>query len=133
MVAPAAIACMTSIWPGTLPFPILSMVMDVAFLLTVTPWPPQTLNSPPLPAPPPIGPDSFELVQVGQNPYGHLYFVQKDVSTANVKIELAEPTIPPPKWQLKMNNPANPQGLLKNDPAEVDDVMLVLGYQWEGS
>jgi len=34
---------------------------------------------------------------------------------------------PPVKWQLKVTSP---NGNLQSDPAEVEDVWLVLGYQW---
>ena len=85
------------------------------------------LLNPPL-APPPAGADTFKLVQVNQ--YGRLHFAQKDVSAANVTIDL---TVPPVKWQLKMtnDNPTTADGNLENDPAEVEDVLLVLGYEWE--
>jgi len=77
--------------------------------------------NPPL-APPPAGADTFKLVQVNQ--YGHLHFAQKDVSAANVTIDLA--TLPV-KWQLKMTNlnPITANGNLENDAAEVEDVLLV--------
>ncbi len=82
--------------------------------------------NPPLPAAP-AGSDTFKLAQVNQ--YGRLYFGQKDVSAANVTIDLIAP---PVKWLLKMTNPANPNGILNTDPAEVEDVLLVFGYEWEG-
>ena len=74
------------------------------------------------------GSDTFNLAQMNQ--YGRLYFAQKDVSAANVTIDLAAP---PVKWQLKManKNPTTADGNLENDPPEVEDLMLVLGYQWE--
>ena len=82
--------------------------------------------NPPLPAAP-AGSDTFKLAQVNQ--YGRLYFGQKDVSAANVTVDLIAP---PVKWLLKMTNPANPNGILNTDPAEVEDVLLVFGYEWEG-
>ena len=43
------------------------------------------------------------------------------------------PTDPPVKWQLKMTRPGG--GNLQEDPVkkvmEVEDVILVLGYEWE--
>ena len=59
-----------------------------------------------------------KLVQVNQ--YGRLHFAQKDVSAANVTIDL---TVPPVKWQLKMtnDNPTTADGNLENDPAEVEE------------
>jgi hypothetical protein len=84
---------------------------------------------PPL-TPPPAGIDTFQLVQVNQ--HGRLHFAQKDVSAANVTLDLADVTNPPPKWQLKMTNPANVGGLLSNNPTqEVEDIFLLLGYEWE--
>jgi hypothetical protein len=73
------------------------------------------------------GSDTFNLAQVNQ--FGRLHFAQKDVSTANVTIDLAAP---PVKWQVKManTNPTTADGNLENDPPEVEDVMLVLGYKW---
>jgi len=68
------------------------------------------------------------LVQVNQ--YGGLHFSQKDVSS--LEIELV-PTDPPVKWQLKMTRPGG--GKLEEDLVkkvmEVEDVLLVLGYEWE--
>jgi hypothetical protein len=37
----------------------------------------------------------------------------------------------PVQWKLTMSNAANTNGILKNDPAEVEDMFLVLGYEWE--
>jgi Tc toxin complex TcA C-terminal TcB-binding domain/Neuraminidase-like domain len=73
------------------------------------------------------GSDTFNLAQVNQ--YGRLHFAHKDISTANVTIDLAAPSV---KWRLKManTNPTTADGNLENDPAEVEEVMLVLGYQW---
>ena len=86
----------------------------------------QLCFNPPLPAAP-AGSDTFKLAQVNQ--YGRLYFGQKDVSAANVTVDLIAP---PVKWLLKMTNPANPNGILNTDPAEVEHVLLVFGYEWEG-
>ena len=85
------------------------------------------LLNPPL-APLPAGADTFKLVQV--NEYGRVHFAQKDVSAANVTIDL---TVPAVKWQLKMtnDNPTTADGNLERDPAEVEDVFLVLGYESE--
>jgi hypothetical protein len=82
--------------------------------------------NPPLPAPPPAGSDNFTLAQANQ--FGRLHFAQKDVSAAGVLIDPAAPLL---KWQLKMTNPANPGGILKNEPPELEDALLVLGYEWE--
>ena len=80
----------------------------------------------PPPPEPPSGPQAFTLARVSQ--YGRLHFSQEDVSVTDVTIDLGAP---PRKWQLKMTNRADPGGLLKNNPAEVEDVLLVLGYQWQ--
>jgi receptor-binding and translocation channel-forming TcA subunit of Tc toxin/ABC toxin-like protein/neuraminidase-like protein len=84
--------------------------------------------NPPL-TPPPAGADTFKLIQVNQ--YGRLHFAQKDVSAASVTIDLADA---PMIWQLKIANlnPTTANGNLESDPAEVDDVLLVIGYEWEG-
>ena len=82
--------------------------------------------NPPL-APPPPGADTFKLVQVNQ--YGRLHFAQKPM---DVTIDLTDPTAPPVKWQIRManDNPTTANGNLENHPAEVEDVLLVLGYNW---
>jgi hypothetical protein len=76
----------------------------------------------------PDGSDTMTLARVNQ--YGGLHFSQKDV--ADVGIEVV-PTAPPVKWQLKMTRPGG--GNLQEDPVkkvmEVEDVLLVLGYEWE--
>ncbi|NER52525.1 MAG: hypothetical protein F6J92_38985, partial [Symploca sp. SIO1A3] len=63
--------------------------------------------------------------------YGGLHFAQKDVAAMGIEIV---PTVNPPvKWQLKMSRPGG--GNLQEDPVtkvmEVEDVLLVLGYEWE--
>jgi hypothetical protein len=73
--------------------------------------------TPPLPEPPPIGSNTMKLTPVNQ--YGGLHFSQKDVE---VEIDL---TASPVKWQLEMSRSG---GNLKQ---EVEDVLLVLGYEWE--
>ncbi len=72
--------------------------------------------TPPLPASPP-GSNTMTLVPVKQ--YGGLHFSQK-----NVEVEI-DPTASPVKWQLRMSRPG---GNLKE---EVEEVLLVLGYEWE--
>ena len=73
----------------------------------------------------PPGSDTMTLAPVNQ--YGGLHFSQKDVAAEVV------PTAPPVKWQLKMTRPGG--GNLQEDPVkkvmEVEDVLLVLGYEWE--
>lgn len=88
----------------------------------------KVVMTPPFPAPPPAKSDEMTLVQVNQ--YGGLHFSQKDVSSLEIKLV---PTDPPVKWQLKMTRPGG--GKLKEDLVkkvmEVEDVLLVLGYEWE--
>ena len=88
----------------------------------------------PLPAPPPAGSDTMTLAPV--NIYGGLHFSVKDTAAFDIKII---PPLPPPppappvKWQLKITRPGG--GNLQKDPVknvmEVEDVLLVLGYEWE--
>ena len=58
------------------------------------------------------------------NQYGGLHFSQRDV--ADLAIEIV-PKDPPVKWQLKMTRPG--PGNLQH--GEVEDLILVLGYEWE--
>ncbi len=84
--------------------------------------------TPPLPEPPPDGSNMMSLAPVNQ--YGGLHFNQKDVTAQGIEVV---PTDPPVKWQLKMTRPGG--GNLQEDPVkkviEVEDVWLVLGYEWE--
>lgn len=75
--------------------------------------------TPPLPEPPPPGSNTMTLIPVNQ--YGGLHFSQKDVQ---IEIDL---TNSPVKWQLQMSR------LGGNLKEEVEDVLLVLGYQCEES
>jgi hypothetical protein len=76
--------------------------------------------TPPLPAPPPAGSNSMTLAPVNQ--YGGLHFSQKDVSDAPEPVTI-DPAALPVKWQLKMTPPG--------ENLEVEDILLVLGYEWE--
>lgn len=73
----------------------------------------------------PAGSNIMTLTPINQ--YGGLHFSQKDV-----EIEIV-PTDLPIKWQLKMTRPGG--GNLQEDPVkkviEMEDVLLVLGYEWE--
>jgi hypothetical protein len=81
--------------------------------------------TPPLLEPPPAGSNTMKLTPVNQ--YGGLHFSQK-----NVEIEIVS-TDPVIKWQLKMTRPGG--GNLQQNPVkkvmEVEDLLLVLGYEWE--
>ena len=78
-------------------------------------------------APLPAGSDTFSLARVNQ--FGGLHFANKTKQDSpplfNVTIN---PSAPPTKWQLNMTGPAPDPTLGKN---EVEDVFLVLGYEWE--
>ncbi len=80
--------------------------------------------NPPLSA----GADTFTLARLDQ--YGSLHFSQKDVSTPGIEII---PTDPPLTWRAQMTRPGG--GNLQEDPVtgvmEVEDIMMVLGYEWE--
>lgn len=62
--------------------------------------------------------------------YGGLHAAQKDVSAAAIVVG---PTTPPADWQIVMTRPGG--GNLAVDPItsqmEVEDLILVLGYEWE--
>ena len=80
--------------------------------------------TPPLPAPPPVGSNKITLVKIDK--FGGLHAngeYGKDVSGLGIQIV---PTDPPAEWQLRMNGPS---GNLQKD--EVEDLLLVLGYEWE--
>jgi len=83
--------------------------------------------TPPLPAPPPAGSNTMALARVNQ--FGGLHLGQKDVATSGIQVIPADP---PVKWQLRMRRGGAD---LQMDPVkkvmEVEDVLLVLGYEWE--
>jgi hypothetical protein len=88
----------------------------------------EVVMTPPLPEPPPA--DSNTMVLAPVNEYGGLHSSPKDVSTQGVEIVSA---VTPVTWQLKMTRPGG--GNLQEDPVtkamEVEDFLLVLGYEWE--
>jgi hypothetical protein len=59
------------------------------------------------------------------NQYGDLHFSQKGDDDAPLGIEVVL-TDPPVKWQIKMTRPGG--GNLQ--VAEIEDVLLVVGYEW---
>ena len=84
---------------------------------------------PPLPSPPPApGDDTLTLTPLAQ--FGGLHVSERDVSALGVELE---PVGPPATWLLTMTRPGG--GNLQEDPVthamEVEDVLLVLGYEWE--
>jgi hypothetical protein len=88
----------------------------------------KVVMTPPLPAPPPPGSDTMTLTPVNQ--FGGLHFSPKDVSGQGIQIVLTDP---PAKWHLKMTRPGG--GNVQEDPVknimEVEDMILVLGYEWD--
>lgn len=86
--------------------------------------------APPLPPPAAPTPDPNKMTLTRANQYGGLHFQQKDTSA--LRIEVLS-TGPPVKWQLKMTRPGG--GNLQEDPVkkvpEVEDIILVLGYEWD--
>ena len=88
----------------------------------------KVVMTPPLSVPPPVGTDTLTLARVNQ--FGGLHFSLKDVAAQGVQIT---PTDPPVKWNLNMTRPGG--GNLQEDPVkkimEVEEMILVLGYEWE--
>jgi hypothetical protein len=78
------------------------------------------------PAQPPQDSETFTLAKVNQ--YGGLHFSQMDVGALPQPVQIV-PTAPPVKWQLKMTGPGSGGGNLQAD--EVEDMLIVLGYEWE--
>ncbi|MCK1642484.1 hypothetical protein IVA95_34240 [Bradyrhizobium sp. 157] len=83
--------------------------------------------TPPLPEPPPAAANELSLVR--SNQFGGLHFAQRDSSPDGVIIESSNPVT----WQLAMTRPGG--GDLQEDPVtkamEVEDMVLVVGYEWE--
>ncbi|MGH9932682.1 MAG: hypothetical protein ACREA9_26050 [Pyrinomonadaceae bacterium] len=67
--------------------------------------------------------DTMTLSRIAQ--YGGLHFSQKDVAALSPPIQIV-PTGPPDKWQLEMTR----SGVV-NLQMEVEDMLLVVGYEWE--
>ena len=84
--------------------------------------------TPPLAAPPQAGSNTMVLAK--SNTYGGLHFGQKDVAAAGVEIV---PTDQPVVWRVNVTRPGG--GNLIEDPVkkvvEVEDLILVLGYEWQ--
>ncbi|OEU69578.1 MAG: hypothetical protein BA863_17090, partial [Desulfovibrio sp. S3730MH75] len=80
--------------------------------------------TPPLPASPPASAGSDTMTLAPVNQYGGLHFSQNDVAAVGIEVVATAPLV---KWQLKMTRPGG--GNLQED--EVEDVLLVLGYEWE--
>ena len=86
------------------------------------------LLSPPLPPPPPPGSNRVTLAKVNQ--YGGLHFSQRDVSALGIEVT---PTGAPLQWSLRMSRPGggNLQPDAVTNEMEVEDLMLIVGYEWE--
>ena len=88
--------------------------------------------TPPLPEPPPAGSNTVTLTP--SNQFGGLHFGQKpeDPAESALGIEI-EPAGTPITWRLRMTRPGG--GNLQEDPVthaiEVEDILLILGYEWE--
>jgi hypothetical protein len=79
--------------------------------------------TPLLPAPPGIGLPPITLSPLPH--YGGLHVGEQDV-----ELDVAvSPEKPPVKWRLKMTRPGGEN--LRVDPVDVEDLLLVAGYQWE--
>jgi hypothetical protein len=85
--------------------------------------------TPPLPVPPP--PDANLLTLARAKQYGGLHFSQKNIAELSPPVQIV-PTDPPVKWQLKMTRYDG--GDLQEDPvkkvSEVEEVFLIVGYEW---
>ncbi|MBE8989894.1 neuraminidase-like domain-containing protein [Nostoc sp. LEGE 12450] len=75
--------------------------------------------APPLPVPSPPDQDPNKMTLAPANQYGGLHFSQKNGLGIEVVL-----TAPPIKWQLRMTRP-------DGEIIEVEDLLLVLGYEWE--
>ena len=66
--------------------------------------------------------------------FGALYFHHEAVATLPPGLAIA-PAEPPVKWQLRMSHAGGAD--LQEDPVEhimeVEDALLVLGYEWRGA
>jgi hypothetical protein len=72
--------------------------------------------------PPPDGSNTLTLTPI--DPYGGLHFSQMDTSALGIEVVSTDP---PVKWQMKITPPH--AGNLEKD--EVEDVILILGYEWD--
>ena len=87
---------------------------------------------------PPLSAGSDTMTLTPDDKYGGLHFSQKPETVAapalppelGITLDL---TIPPKKWQFKMTNPdgQNLRVDTKKQVMEVEDVILILGYEWE--
>jgi hypothetical protein len=88
----------------------------------------QVVATPPLPPPPPAGSNTMSIAKLNQ--FGGLHFAQRDVSMQGIEVT---PNGPHATWRLRVNRPGG--GNLQVNPAtqamEVEDLLLILGYEWE--
>jgi hypothetical protein len=71
---------------------------------------------------PPAGSNAMTLTP--DNGYGGLHHGQSEVSAMGIEVVTTDPQV---TWQLQMTRP----GGENLQASEVEDVLLVLGYEWE--
>ena len=75
-----------------------------------------------------VGSDALSLARANQ--FGGLHLGQKDLTELGVEIP---PAGPPVDWQFRVTRPGG--GNLQKDPVkqvmEIEDIFLVLGYEWQ--
>lgn len=88
----------------------------------------EVVASPPLDPLPPADANTLSLAKLSQ--FGGLHFGQKEVSAVGVELE---PNDPPVTWQLLMTRPGGGNLQLDADTnaMEVQDLLLILGYEWQ--
>jgi Tc toxin complex TcA C-terminal TcB-binding domain/Neuraminidase-like domain len=72
---------------------------------------------------PPLAAGSEKLELAKSTQYGGLHYAKKNSAVT------IDPTVPPDVWKLLMKSPANAN--LVADPPEIDDLFLILGYEWD--
>jgi hypothetical protein len=86
----------------------------------------------PLPSPPPA--EVNVTLTTANHEFGGLYFHHEGAATLPPSLTIP-PAEPPVKWQLRMTHAGGED--LQEDPVkhvmEVEDALLVLGYEWGGA
>ncbi len=77
--------------------------------------------NPPLPTPPPVGSDEMILTEAIS--YGNLHHATKDTSGDSIELDFSVENI----WNLEIESPS--ENNLEQD--EIEDLYLILGYEWE--
>jgi hypothetical protein len=85
-------------------------------------------------ATPPLGPlppdDTNTLSLAKVNQFGGLHYGQKEVSAVGIEIAPNDPSV---SWRLRMTRPGGGDlqlDLITNE-MEVQDLMLILGFEWQ--